>query len=216
LHLDAALSRLGLGARLSGVMLSIGKLRAGQEGYYLASVGHGVEDYYTEAGEVPGRWVGVGADELGLAGEVDDDDFRAVLSGVDPFSGKSLRRSNARVPGFDLTLSAPKSVSLVWALGAGLIATGASAPAGFVVAAIGLAVAWARIYLGLHYPIDMAASAAVAAFGAVIACALRQFVERTLLPIIEGIYERALRILGLSAALFPRRDGLHRDRRQGQ
>jgi len=36
-----------------GVMLSIGKLRAGQEGYYLAAVAHGVEDYYSEAGEVP-------------------------------------------------------------------------------------------------------------------------------------------------------------------
>ncbi len=98
--------------RLSVVMLSIGKLRAGQEGYYLAAVAHGVEDYYTEAGEVPGRWVGTGAEELDLAGEVRDDEFRAVLPGIDPSTGESLRRANARVPGFDLTLSAPKSVSL--------------------------------------------------------------------------------------------------------
>jgi conjugative relaxase-like TrwC/TraI family protein len=103
--------------RLSGVMLSIGKLSAGQEGYYLAGVAHGVEDYYIEAGEVPGRWLGRGAETLGLAGDVGDGEFRAVLSGVDPSTGIRLRRSNARLCAFDLTLSAPKSVSLLWALG---------------------------------------------------------------------------------------------------
>ncbi len=97
--------------------MTIGKLRAGQENYYLAAVAHGVEDYYSERGEVPGRWIGSGADELGLTGEVDDDDFHMVLSGVDPSSGLRLRRSNASVSGFDVTLSAPKSVSLLWALG---------------------------------------------------------------------------------------------------
>ncbi len=98
-------------------MMSIGKLSAGQEGYYLAGVAHGVEDYYLEAGEVPGRWLGTGATQLGLAGDVDDDAFRAVLAGEDPSAGVRLRRGNARLCAFDLTLSAPKSVSLLWALG---------------------------------------------------------------------------------------------------
>ncbi len=98
-------------------MMSIGKLSAGQEGYYLAGVAHGVEDYYLEAGEVPGRWLGTGAAQLGLAGVVDDDAFRSVLSGEDPSAGVRLRRTNARLCAFDLTLSAPKSVSLLWALG---------------------------------------------------------------------------------------------------
>ena len=40
-----------------------------------------------------------------------------MLSGVDPSAGVRLRRSNARLCAFDLTLSAPKSVSLSWALG---------------------------------------------------------------------------------------------------
>ncbi len=98
-------------------MMSIGKLSAGQEGYYLVGVAHGVEDYYLEAGEVPGRWLGTGAAQLGLAGDVDDDAFRAVLAGEDPSAGVRLRRGNARLCAFDLTLSAPKSVSLLWALG---------------------------------------------------------------------------------------------------
>ncbi|MDP9337114.1 MAG: relaxase domain-containing protein, partial [Actinomycetota bacterium] len=97
--------------------MSIGKLSAGQEGYYLAGVAHSVEDYYIEAGEVPGRWLGAGAEQLGLAGEVADDDFRTVLSGVDPSAGVRLRRGNASLCAFDLTLSAPKSVSLAWVLG---------------------------------------------------------------------------------------------------
>ncbi|MDP9334276.1 MAG: relaxase domain-containing protein [Actinomycetota bacterium] len=97
--------------------MSIGKLSAGQEGYYLAGVAHGVEDYYLEAAEVPGRWLGGGATLLGLSGEVEDGDLRSVLAGEDPSAGVSLRRGNARLCAFDLTLSAPKSVSLVWALG---------------------------------------------------------------------------------------------------
>ena len=40
-----------------------------------------------------------------------------MLSGVDPSAGVRLRRANARLCAFDLTLSAPKSVSLLWALG---------------------------------------------------------------------------------------------------
>jgi undecaprenyl-diphosphatase len=97
--------------------------------------------------------------------------------------------------------------TLVWALGAGLIATGASVPGGAVVTAIGLAIAWARIYLGLHFPIDMATSGLVAACGGALARASQPPVERMLLPVTEAIYERALRLLGLPAAVFPRRAG---------
>jgi conjugative relaxase-like TrwC/TraI family protein len=117
LHLDALMSRADGSTRLSVVVMSIGKVSTGQENYYLSAVAHGAEDYYTERGEVPGRWIGSAADELDLAGDVDDDTFRGVLAGVDPSTGVRLRRGNARVCAFDLTLSAPKSVSLLWALG---------------------------------------------------------------------------------------------------
>lgn len=94
-------------------MLSIGKLAAGSEGYYLASVARGSEDYYLHAGEAPGRWVGAGASELGLAGDVAGEDLHAVLGGVDA-NGTVLARR--KVPGWDLTFSAPKSVSILHAL----------------------------------------------------------------------------------------------------
>jgi conjugative relaxase-like TrwC/TraI family protein len=97
-------------------MLSIGKLGTGQVSYYVEAVAGGADEYYAEHGEVTGRWIGDGAALLNLAGTVDRDDFRAVLSGVDPSTGKELARANRRVPAFDVTLSPPKSVSVLWAL----------------------------------------------------------------------------------------------------
>ena len=41
-------------------MLSIGKMVAGAEDYYLAIVAQGREEYYTGAGESPGMWLGRG------------------------------------------------------------------------------------------------------------------------------------------------------------
>src|SRR4051794_20083217 len=110
-------------------MLSIGKLAAGRAKYYLdqaqvrvdvvQSVGTGVEDYYVGPGEARGRWLGAAARELELNGEVDAHSLRRVLEGLDPRDGSELRSSSsrARVAGFDLTFSAPKSVSVLFGLG---------------------------------------------------------------------------------------------------
>ena len=100
-------------------MLSIGKLAGGAEGHYLRAVASGVEDYYLGSGEAPGRWVGAGSARLGLVGRVTPEGLRAVLDGRDPSSGRSLLwvRRPDRLPGLDLTFSAPKSVSLLFALG---------------------------------------------------------------------------------------------------
>src|SRR5215210_1181430 len=49
--------------------------------YLLKEVATGRESYYTgavTAGEPPGRWWGAGAEMLGLRGEVDAQDMRAV------------------------------------------------------------------------------------------------------------------------------------------
>jgi len=102
-------------------MLSIGKLGTGQERYYLEKVAEGAEDYYSGEGEVAGQWRGDGAEELGLSGEVGADQLTAMLTGRNPADGEplGLRAVGGRgpVPGFDLTFSAPKSVSLLWGLG---------------------------------------------------------------------------------------------------
>jgi len=98
-------------------MLSIGKMGHGQEGYYLGKVAEGAEDYYS--GEAEGYWLGDAAEDLGLQGKVDADQLTAMLTGTNPASGEplGLRYVEDGIPGFDLTFSAPKSVSVLWALG---------------------------------------------------------------------------------------------------
>ncbi len=58
------------GARGRGV-LNIGRLGPGGENYYLTHVASGAEDYYLDRGEAPGRWIGRGAELLGLEGRVE-------------------------------------------------------------------------------------------------------------------------------------------------
>jgi conjugative relaxase-like TrwC/TraI family protein len=84
--------------------------------------------YLTAApGEVPGVWSGRQAAGLGLSGRVDEEALEALLSGRDPTTGTRLGRelldrytTDGRlvraVSGFDATFSAPKSLSVWWAL----------------------------------------------------------------------------------------------------
>ena len=100
-------------------MLNIGKLRRGGENYYLNSVARGVEDYYLGSGEAPGYWLASGASALGLQGEVGENELRNVLRGAGHSSARPLVKGGKgeRVPGFDLTFLAPKSVALLHELG---------------------------------------------------------------------------------------------------
>jgi len=102
-------------------MLNIGRMGPGRAGYELTAVARGedgVEGYYLARGEEPGRWLGTGAEQLGLSGEVTGPQLRAVLDARHPDTGEQLARHPARkVPRFDHTFRAPKSVSLLWALG---------------------------------------------------------------------------------------------------
>jgi len=75
--------------------------------------------YYLDGDEPPGRWWGRGADRLGLSGEIDPEAFLAVMAGHDPTTGRNLgrRMGEGSVRGYDATFSAPKSVSVMFALG---------------------------------------------------------------------------------------------------
>src|SRR5215212_3669790 len=101
------------------LLLSIGKLVAGQERYYEQQVAQGRDDYYAGEGEAPGRWMGAGAATLGLEGEVNAEAFAALIAGRDPKSGEVLRSASARdrVCSLDLTFSSPKSVSVLYSIG---------------------------------------------------------------------------------------------------
>jgi conjugative relaxase-like TrwC/TraI family protein len=102
-------------------VLSIGKLAAGQAGYYERQVARGRDDYYSGRGEAPGEWAGRGAGVLGLHGRVGAAQFNALMAGLDPSDPALERRlrdsrGEPRVVGFDLTFSAPKSVSVLFAV----------------------------------------------------------------------------------------------------
>jgi conjugative relaxase-like TrwC/TraI family protein len=85
-------------------------------------------EYLTAApGEEPGVWSGRQAAALGLSDRVDVDALESLLTGRDPSDGMSLGRelldrftADGRVipavSGFDATFSAPKSLSVWWAL----------------------------------------------------------------------------------------------------
>jgi conjugative relaxase-like TrwC/TraI family protein len=93
-------------------------------------------DYYAEGERVTGQWQGRGAEMLGLAGDIQSEQFEALRQGVDPQSGEFLRQRHSAdrtaADGttqsrgrnlYDFTISAPKSVSVMAQLGgdAGLV-----------------------------------------------------------------------------------------------
>ncbi|MGA2321552.1 MAG: MobF family relaxase [Solirubrobacteraceae bacterium] len=100
-------------------MLSIGKIALGQHRYYEQQVARGGDDYYSGRGEAPGEWVGSGAQALGLSGRVSARQFGALIAGRDPRKPSVRLRASARDPkvaALDLTFSAPKSVSVLFAV----------------------------------------------------------------------------------------------------
>jgi len=100
-------------------VLSIGKIALGQHRYYEQQVARGGDDYYSGPGEAPGEWIGAGAEALGLTGRVQAEQFNALIAGLDPRDPGARLRSSARDPkiaAFDLTFSAPKSVSVLFAI----------------------------------------------------------------------------------------------------
>jgi conjugative relaxase-like TrwC/TraI family protein len=74
-------------------------------------------DYYA-AGEIrPGRWMGTGAEQLGLKDNVTRDQFHALCENQNPNDGERLtqrsQKEGQRRVFYDFTCSAPKSVSVL-------------------------------------------------------------------------------------------------------
>ena len=103
-------------------MLSTAKIRRGSWAYYAQQVGRGACEYFLGLGEAPGRWHGRGLEPLGLApgAVVAEAELEALFGrALHPGDGHQLGRAwrADAVTGYDLCLSAPKSVSVLWALG---------------------------------------------------------------------------------------------------
>ena len=120
------------------ILLSIGKLGAGHHAYYELSVAAGAEDYYSGRGESRGEYLGRGSEALGFEGIVEQGELKHLFRGTHPDypepwvrrqqhdrATRTLTLRDGRVvtgkrsqptAAFDLTFSAPKSASTLWAL----------------------------------------------------------------------------------------------------
>ena len=69
--------------------------------------------YYLEDDDLHREWGGKGAKMLGLTGTPKLEEFRRLLHGLDPHTGKQLTAKliEERMPGWDFTASLPKGVT---------------------------------------------------------------------------------------------------------
>ena len=136
--------------------------------------------YYLQAGEPRGVWLGHGAGMLGLGDEVDDDAFLALMAGMDPRRPEhhlGRRYDDTSVRGFDVTCSAPKSVSVLWALGDEDVRREVLAAHDAAVAAM---VEWVEAHA--HTRFRIAGEVAVVDADGIVAAAFRQHTSRTADP----------------------------------
>jgi len=117
-------------ARMQTTHKISGDSAAGYAAYVTSASDRG--DYYTAGGEgetgggtamAPSRWHGSREllADLGLTADrpVEREDLTSLMNGVSPVDGHELRRAGgdgSRVAGIDMTFSAPKSVSALWAV----------------------------------------------------------------------------------------------------
>lgn len=77
-------------------------------------------DYYLSDQELPAHWHGLGAERLGLFGDVKREDFFALADNLHPTTGTFItpggNREHRRV-GYDINFHCPKSVSVLHAMG---------------------------------------------------------------------------------------------------
>jgi conjugative relaxase-like TrwC/TraI family protein len=101
--------------------------------YYQQEFTNSKDNYYSEAGEVKGRWSGRLADEWNLKGEVTSEQYERLVAGQDPHTGEQLVQAvkaretvnefgekivtSEHRAGWDATISVPKSVSLAALVG---------------------------------------------------------------------------------------------------
>lgn len=94
--------------------------------------------------------------------------------------------------------------TFVWSLGFALLAMGRLRRWGIALTLAGFAVAWARIYVGVHFPFDMFGSLIVSLAVAGLARPLVRPTERWALLWCNRFYRRLADALRLPSSLFPR------------
>ena len=138
-------------------------------------------NYYLDSGEPKGIWHGRGAELLGLEGEIIDGEFLKIMAGAHPRLrgdvplGRSYGEKSVR--GFDITASAPKSVSTMFAIGNDDARRHVLAAHDTAVGAI---LEWVETHAHTRYRID--GQVAVVDAEGIIAATFRQHTSRALDP----------------------------------
>jgi conjugative relaxase-like TrwC/TraI family protein len=93
-------------------------MASGQEAYYTSLA---AEEYYIGGGEPPGRWVGQGSAVLNLNRKVEHESFANLFAGYSADGSVAMVQNAGFLPGvrqrksgWDMTFSAPKSLSTLW------------------------------------------------------------------------------------------------------
>jgi undecaprenyl-diphosphatase len=98
--------------------------------------------------------------------------------------------------GHDFLAHAPDSsfpsdhVTLMWSVGMVMASRGVTRYVGALILGLAVVTAWARIYLGVHYPLDMIGAVTVATAMFLAFRPLRTLADRHLLPALEFAYRR--------------------------
>ncbi|MBC7997829.1 MAG: relaxase domain-containing protein, partial [Leptolyngbya sp.] len=87
---------------------------ANAKGYYTSGL-EDAHDYYVAGAATSGLWFGKAAEMLGLSGEVTQEQFHLLCDNhrPDTFEKLNPRENTKRKIGYDMTFSAPKSVSIL-------------------------------------------------------------------------------------------------------
>lgn len=116
-------------------MMTMSKSLGGAQAkeYYQQEYSNAEANYYSEGNAIHGEWAGLLAEEWGLDGQVEQEQFERLVEGQDPHTGEQIIKhvesrtytnqhgeqvtNSEHRAGWDLTFSAPKSVSLAALVG---------------------------------------------------------------------------------------------------
>lgn len=84
--------------------------------------------------------------------------------------------------------------TFLWSLGLGLLVTRRLRWLGFIVSLVGAATAWARVYLGVHFPLDMLASLLISLAAAATTHSSHRWLDDHLFRRVERIYAKLITI----------------------
>jgi undecaprenyl-diphosphatase len=81
-------------------------------------------------------------------------------------------------------------VTFIWAIGFSLLLQPGLRAPGSIMLLIALAVGWARVFLGVHFPLDVVGGIVTATVIVLILSPARPLINRTILPVAEAVYRK--------------------------